>query len=88
MANADKNPKAIEEWVHNISKLQKTKTVDTVQYRKSVFNQTEYSKFYSFSFRPMPDIDGLMQEWPTQFEELLREVWISAIFFSIDLSFF
>ena len=22
----------------------------------------------------MPDIDGLMQEWPTQFEELLKEV--------------
>jgi hypothetical protein len=27
-------------------------------------------------FRPMPDIDGLMQEWPTQFEELLREVFV------------
>jgi hypothetical protein len=34
VANADKNPKAIEEWVHNISKLQKAKTGDTVQYRK------------------------------------------------------
>jgi len=32
--NADKNPKAIEEWIHNISKLQKAKTGDTVQYRK------------------------------------------------------
>ena len=24
--------------------------------------------------RPMPDVDGLMQEWPTQFEDLLKEV--------------
>ena len=24
--------------------------------------------------RPMPDVDTLMQEWPTQFEELLKEV--------------
>lgn len=34
VANADRHPKAIEEWIHNISKLQKAKTVDTVQYRK------------------------------------------------------
>lgn len=24
----------------------------------------------------MPDIDNLMQEWPAQFEELLKEVFI------------
>lgn len=42
MANADKQPKAIEEWIQNITKLQKTKAVDTVQYRK-------YLEYYSFS---------------------------------------
>ncbi|CAF0821605.1 unnamed protein product [Adineta ricciae] len=56
IGNADKSPKAIDEWVHSISKLQKAKTGDTVQYRK-----------------PMPNVDDLMQEWPTQFEDLLRE---------------
>lgn len=25
-------------------------------------------------FRNMPDIDTLMQEWPPEFEELLKEV--------------
>ncbi|CAF0886394.1 unnamed protein product, partial [Adineta ricciae] len=52
VVHADKNPKAIEEWIHNISKLQKSKTGDTVQYR-----------------RPMPDVDSLMQEWPSEFED-------------------
>ncbi|CAF0870134.1 unnamed protein product [Adineta steineri] len=69
VTNADKNPKAIEEWVHNISKLQKSKTVDTVQYRK-----------------PMPDVDNLMQEWPTQFEELLKEVSVPPADIDTDLS--
>jgi len=31
-----KIPKAIEEWIDNISKLQKSKTTDTVQYRKYI----------------------------------------------------
>lgn len=26
------------------------------------------------NFRNMPDIDTLMQEWPPEFEELLKEV--------------
>ncbi|CAF0884891.1 unnamed protein product [Rotaria sp. Silwood1] len=69
VTNADKNPKAIEEWIHNISKLQKAKTVDTVQYRK-----------------PMPDIDSLMQEWPTQFEELLKETSVPSADIDADLT--
>ncbi|CAF1522076.1 unnamed protein product [Rotaria magnacalcarata] len=69
VSNADRNPKAIEEWIHNISKLQKAKTVDTVQYRK-----------------PMPDIDGLMQEWPTQFEELLKETSVPSADIDADLA--
>jgi hypothetical protein len=28
----------------------------------------------------MPDVDSLMQEWPTQFEELLKEVFIINYF--------
>lgn len=76
VANADKNPKAIEEWVHNVSKLQKAKTGDTVQYRKFVEDPYYHSNNRSLS-RPMPDIDGLMQEWPTQFEDLLREVFLN-----------
>ncbi len=28
----------------------------------------------------MPDVDNLMQEWPTQFEELLKEVFIINYF--------
>jgi intraflagellar transport protein 46 len=74
VANAGRNTKAIDEWVHNISKLQKAKTADTVQYRKSVKNKnsvTKYDKSYS---RTMPDVDTLMQEWPSQFEDLLKEV--------------
>ncbi|CAF0926449.1 unnamed protein product [Rotaria sp. Silwood1] len=67
--NAHKHPKAIEEWVHNISKLQKAKTIDTVQYRKL-----------------MPDIDSLMQEWPTQFEELLKETSIPPAEVDVDLA--
>jgi hypothetical protein len=27
----------------------------------------------------MPDVDNLMQEWPTQFEELLKEVFLFII---------
>ncbi|CAF5207731.1 unnamed protein product, partial [Rotaria magnacalcarata] len=69
VSNADKNPKAIEEWVHNISKLQKAKTVDTIQYRK-----------------PMPDIDSLMQEWPVQFEELLKETSVPPADVDTDLA--
>jgi len=68
VANADKHPKAIEEWIHNISKLQKAKTVDTIHYRK-----------------PMPDVDTLMQEWPTQFEELLKETNVPAADADVDL---
>jgi hypothetical protein len=36
----------------------------------------------------MPDIDSLMQEWPTQFEELLKEVFFSDNLFKIDHRFF
>ena len=35
----------------------------------------------------MPDVDSLMQEWPTQFEELLKEVSI-LIFSSIIIYLF
>ncbi|CAF1006712.1 unnamed protein product [Adineta steineri] len=69
VANADKNPKAIDEWITNISKLQKAKTTDTVQYRK-----------------PMPNIDDLMQEWPTQFEDLLKETSVPSADIDTDLT--
>ncbi|CAF0925448.1 unnamed protein product [Adineta ricciae] len=68
VVHADKNPKAIEEWIHNISKLQKSKTGDTVQYR-----------------RPMPDVDSLMQEWPSEFEDLLRETAVPPADADVDL---
>ncbi|CAF0751967.1 unnamed protein product [Adineta steineri] len=108
VTNADKNPKAIEEWVHNISKLQKSKTVDTVQYRKynvrSVTNADKNPKAIeewvhnisklqksktvdTVQYRkPMPDVDNLMQEWPTQFEELLKEVSVPPADIDTDLS--
>lgn len=34
----------------------------------------------------MPDIDGLMQEWPSQFEELLRETSVPSADIDVDLS--
>lgn len=34
----------------------------------------------------MPDIDGLMQEWPTQFEELLKETSVPSADADVDLA--
>ena len=34
----------------------------------------EYSQVYFVSYRNMPSIDDLMQEWPAMFEEMLKEV--------------
>ncbi len=31
----------------------------------------------------MPDVDSLMQEWPTQFEELVKEVLLLIILLEI-----
>ena len=40
-------------------------------------------------FRNMPDIDTLMQEWPPEFEDLLKEVGnIIGIDLNIKLLFF
>jgi hypothetical protein len=36
----------------------------------------------------MPDVDSLMQEWPTQFEELLKEVFYSLLYDKLVSSLF
>ena len=45
-------------------------------YPKSPLGPTgkEYSQVYFVSYRNMPSIDDLMQEWPAMFEEMLKEV--------------
>eukprot|EP00116_Pleurobrachia_bachei_P003836 sb/3464098/ len=55
--NAEKNPKAIESWIKNISELHRQKPPPAVHYSKN-----------------MPDIDILMQEWPTEMEDLLSRI--------------
>lgn len=42
------------------------------------------TKIFSHRSRPMPDVDSLMQEWPTQFEELLKEVSHLSLILSIN----
>jgi len=56
--NADKNKRSLASWIDRIAELHQTKPPATITLSK-----------------PMPDIhDRLMQEWPSEFEELLAHV--------------
>ena len=55
--SGEKNSKAIDKWIKDISDLHRSKSPPTVHYNK-----------------PMPDLDQLMQEWPIEFENLLKSV--------------
>lgn len=54
---AEKNPRAIDSWINNISELHRQKPPPSVHYAKN-----------------MPDIDVLMEEWPSEIEELLSKI--------------
>ena len=41
---------------------------------------------YGHFFRNMPDIDTLMQEWPPEFEEMLKEVNLPTADLECDLA--
>jgi len=53
--NADKEPKRIDSWINEISKLNKSKPAQTVQFS-----------------RPMPDIESIMSQWPSNVEQKLK----------------
>jgi len=55
--SGEKNSKAIDKWIKDISDLHRSKPPPTVHYNK-----------------PMPDLDQLMQEWPLEFENLLKSM--------------
>jgi len=55
--SGEKNSKAIDKWIKDISDLHRSKPPPTVHYNK-----------------PMPDLDQLMQEWPSEFENLLKSM--------------
>jgi hypothetical protein len=38
--------------------------------------------------RTMPDIEALMQQWPPEYEDLLKEVNINRFYISLKYSFF
>ncbi|XP_074656371.1 intraflagellar transport protein 46 homolog [Tubulanus polymorphus] len=67
--NAEKTPKAIENWIESISEIHRSKPPPNVHYTKN-----------------MPDIDSLMQEWPAEFEELLKEVSLPTADLDCDLN--
>ncbi|RUS83913.1 hypothetical protein EGW08_008327, partial [Elysia chlorotica] len=68
LANAEKNPKHIENWIENIRELHRSKPPPNVHYSKN-----------------MPEIDTLMQEWPPEFEQLLKEVGLPTAELDCDL---
>ncbi|XP_064617466.1 intraflagellar transport protein 46 homolog isoform X2 [Liolophura sinensis] len=68
LEDAEKQPKAIENWIENIRELHRSKPPPNVHYSKN-----------------MPDIDNLMQEWPPEFEELLKEVGLPTADLDCDL---
>lgn len=92
--NPEKNPKAIDSWIESISELHRSKPPATVHYTRQALIWTNhehaekcrtqhlchYNKSLVYFFRPMPDIDSLMQEWPPEFEELLGKVrsWLKC----------
>ena len=55
--DAEKNTKAVDNWIDSISDLHRQKPPQNVHYSKA-----------------MPDIESLMQEWPPEFEEMLKSV--------------
>ncbi|XP_030320635.1 intraflagellar transport protein 46 homolog isoform X2 [Calypte anna] len=69
LENAEKNPKAIEDWIESISELHRCKPPATVHYT-----------------RPMPDIESLMQEWSSEFEELLGKVGLPTAEMNCNLA--
>ncbi|XP_071175924.1 intraflagellar transport protein 46 homolog isoform X2 [Mytilus galloprovincialis] len=69
LESAERNPKAIDNWIESIRDLHRTKPPPNVHYSKN-----------------MPDIDLLMQEWPPEFEELLKEVGLPTADLDCDLS--
>ncbi|XP_076457673.1 intraflagellar transport protein 46 homolog isoform X2 [Babylonia areolata] len=71
LESAEKNPKAIENWIESIRDLHRSKPPPNVHYSRN-----------------MPDIDTLMQEWPPEFEELLKEVSLPTADLDCDLGQF
>lgn len=69
LENAEKNPKAVENWITSISDLHRSKPPPTVHYQRN-----------------MPDVDSLMQEWPGDFEELLKETGLPTAELDCDLA--
>ncbi|XP_069677558.1 intraflagellar transport protein 46 homolog isoform X3 [Periplaneta americana] len=65
---AEKNTKAIDRWMKDISDLHRSKPPPTVHYSKT-----------------MPDIDSLMQEWPADVEQQLRETGLPIADLDCDL---
>jgi intraflagellar transport protein 46 len=65
---AEKNTKAIDRWIKDISDLHRSKPPPTVHYSKQ-----------------MPDIDSLMQEWPANVEQQLRETGLPIADLDCDL---
>ena len=57
--DAERNSKAVDNWIESISDLHRQKPPQNVHYSKT-----------------MPDIESLMQEWPPEFEEMLKTVRI------------
>ena len=55
--DAERNSKAVDNWIESISDLHRQKPPQNVHYSKT-----------------MPDIESLMQEWPPEFEEMLKTV--------------
>ena len=65
--NGEKNSKAIDKWIKDISDLHRSKPPPTVHYSKT-----------------MPDLDQLMQEWPTELENMLKVVGLPHAGFDCD----
>ncbi|XP_013415548.1 intraflagellar transport protein 46 homolog [Lingula anatina] len=72
LENAEKNPKAIDSWIESIKELHRSKPPPTVHYTKG----------------NMPEIDALMQEWPAELEELLKEVSLPPADLDCDLGMY
>ncbi|XP_073512702.1 intraflagellar transport protein 46 homolog isoform X2 [Phyllobates terribilis] len=69
LENAEKNHKAIDNWIESISELHRSKPPATVHYT-----------------RPMPEVETLMQEWPSEFEERLGKISLPTAELDCDLS--
>lgn len=67
--DAEKNPKAIDNWIGSIGDIHRQRPPQNVHYTK-----------------PMPDIETLMQEWPPEFEELLKSVNLPSADMDCELS--